>query len=295
LNLIKNIAIGVWCIVGFSQCQKVVEIEIPKQPTRNVVNVIVTADSALGGYLYETVAVLSNDSFKPIGNASMQVFDANNNQIAYQLLSPNGAYFSNALAIENSCYSFKFNSSYGNSQGIACIPSKPQILSVDTSVFSQLGDTVLRLRIKIKDSLGYNNYYRFTCIANEIFSIKPKAGGFDTVYKWVNKAMTNNNIGLFVNEYNYATNAFLLRDDKTDGQIFEADFSVGIKAQKAKEVIFRVDAIEESLFKYYRTLTAQQFFSTDPNAHYINVFSNVSNGYGIVSGQNRFQYLYTTH
>lgn len=295
MSLIKNIAIGAFCLVGFSQCQKVVEIEIPVQPTKNVVNVIVTADSALGGYLYETVSVLSNDSFKPIGNASMQVFDSDNNPIAYQLLSSTGAYISNALAIENRCYNFKFSSSYGISQGIACVPSKPNIINVDTSISNQLGDTVLRLKIRVKDSLGYANYYRFTCIANEIFAIKPKAGGFDTIYKWVNKAMTNNNLGLFVNEYNYATNAFLLKDDKTDGQIFEADFSVGIKAQRAKQVIFRVDAIEESLFKYYRTLTAQQFFSTDPNAHYINVFSNVSNGYGIVGGQNRFQYLYTTH
>lgn len=295
MSSIKNIAIGLLCTLCFTQCQKVIEIEIPDHKKRNVVNVIITADSALGGYLYETVSVLSNDSFKPIENASMQVFDANNNQIAYQLLSPNGAYFSSALAVENTCYNFKFSSSYGNSQGIACIPARPRVLNVDTSVSSQLGDTVLRLKIRIKDSVGYNNYYRFTCIANEAISIRPRAGGFDTVWKWVNKTITNNNIGLFVNEYNYASNAFLLKDDLLDGQIFEVDFSIGIKAQRAKQVIFRVDAIEESIFKYYRTLTAQQFFSTDPNAHYINVFSNVSNGYGIVGGQNRFQFVYATY
>ncbi len=278
----------------FFACQKVVEVKVPDHVPQNVMNVILSEDSLLGGYLYESVSVLSNDSFKPVYLASMKAFDNNNTQVAYQLLSNTGAYFSSNVVKSNECYQIEFNSNIGTSTGTCCIPSKPNILAVDTLVQNQLGDTVLNIKIKFKDSANFANYYRFTCLVNQVFNVKAKmGGGFDTTWKWVQKSFSTNNFNLFVNEYNYSNAAYLLKDENMDGNEIEATFFISIKnIPKAKEVLFYVDAIDNNLFNYYRTLSAQQFFGTDPNAHYIKVFSNVKNGYGIVGGQSRFSYTY---
>lgn len=272
-------------------CTKVVEFPIPTVAPKNVVNVILTADSSLGGYLYETLSVLSNDTNKPIQNGAMVITDDLGNQVAYQLNGNKGRYFSNNVGTANQCYKVSFQSDLGTSFGETCIPSIPKYDLLDTSILVQLGDTVLSLKIGLNDSSSITNYYRFTCKAFQIKSVKVGIGGkLDTIYEWNNIAFTSNSFSYFVNEYNYSTTTYLLKDDKFNGQTAYLNFSLPIS--NSRKIEFFIEAIDFNLFEYYRTSSAQKFIQTDPNAHYVNVYDNVSNGYGIIGSKNSTKITY---
>ena len=289
MKLIRTYIILIICTIS---CNKVVEFPIPANEPKNVVNVILTADSALGGYMYETTSILSNDSSKPIKDGIMRIVDEFGNQVAYQLFSSSGKYFSNNIAKPNSCYSVTFNSKLGVSEGQACVPIKPSVDIIDTAIIRQVQDTTLNIEIGINDSSSNNiNYYRISCQSNEILSIKPNnQGGLDTNYGWVQKILITTSFNYLINDYNYSNTAYLLRDDKFNGNTAYLNFSLSIG--NAKKMRFMVDAIDNNLFEYYRTVTAQQFVQTDPNAHYVNVFTNLSNGYGIIGAKNTWQFEY---
>jgi hypothetical protein len=278
-----------------SSCSKVVEFPVPTAEPRNVVNVILTADSSLGGYLYETSSIISNDSAKPIANASMLIKNQQGLQVAYQLLGKDGAYFSSNTAQTHNCYHVEFNSGYGVSKGTTCIPNKPIISIVDSTIIKQLNDTTFDLNITIEDtSSTIKNFYRISCLAYEIESIKVNINGMiDTNYGWVTKVLNTRSFNYLINEYNYTNTGYLLRDDKFNGNSALLNFTFSISG--TRKFKFRVDAIDENLFEYYRTSTAQQFVQNDPNAHYINVFSNISNGYGIVGSKNSWEFSYTNN
>lgn len=259
---------------------------------QNVVNVILTADSALGGYLYETTSILSNDSAKPITNGSMLIKDDQGNQVAYQLFGKDGAYFSSNIVQPLNCYHVEFNSGYGKSQGITCVPNQPNVIIEDSTIIDQPNDTTFEINITISDtSPNMKNYYRISCMAFEIVSIKVNSNGkVDTSYGWVTKIMNTRSFNYLINEYNYTNTGYLLRDDKFNGSNALLNFTFSISG--TRKFRFKVDAIDENLFEYYRTLTAQQFVQNDPNAHYINVFSNISNGYGIVGAKNSWEFVF---
>jgi len=274
-------------------CQKTVIINVKNSPQKNVCNVILSKDSFIGGYFYESLQILSNDSFRPIFEGSMKIFDQNNTQVAYQLLSNSGGYFSNNKVQEGACYTLDFSSYFGTSYAKTCVPLLPNITNLDTAVIVQQNDTLLRIRLSIKDSSIVANYYTFSCKSYEIFRILSLPNGTkDTQYKWIDKALNSNNPLLFINENNYSNKIYLLEDKQFDGQLFDCEFTLSLTTSNLKEIIFYVDAIDINLFKYYRTFNAQRFYSNDPNAHYISVFNNIENGYGIFGARSRFSYYY---
>jgi len=282
-------------ILVLASCSKVVEFPIPIFEPKNVVNVVLTADSALGGYLYETSSILSNSVSKPTTNASMLIEDNQSNQVAYQFLSTNGSYFSTNKAEQNQCYRVEFASGYGISEGNTCIPNSPMVSIIDSSVTKQLSDTTFEINITIEDTAATkSNYFYIACQSYEITSIKVNLNGMiDTNYGWVTKVLNTRSFNYLINEYNYTNTGYLLRDDKFNGSTARLNFSFSISGSKRFK--FMVDAIDINLFEYLKTSTAQQFVQTDPNAHYIHVFSNVSNGYGIIGSKNSWELDYVVN
>lgn len=270
-------------------CTKVVEFELPPAPKQNALNVILTADSLIGGFAYETLSPTGSDSVKFVTDGIMNIKDAAGNIRAFQLNNPAGSYFSVNQVKEGECYSMNFRSSLGESTSNACIPAKPKVEILDSGLrVRQAGsaDTLFFINLGIKDSANIPNFYRITCQAEVIDQIESNPfGPNDTFYRRLNLPINTNNLSFFVNEYNFDNRALLLKDENFDGQIAYLNFTVSTR--EAKLLHFYVDAIDENLFNYHRTAAAQFFVQTDPNAHYINVFSNINNGFGIMGGRNR--------
>ena len=278
-------------------CTKVVEFELPPAPQQNALNVILTADSFIGGFAYQTLSPTGSDSVKFITEGSMVIKDEDGNTQAFQLNNPKGSYFSSNRVKQGECYSMNFTSSLGVSSSNACIPAHPKVIIIDSGLrVRQAGsaDTLFFINIGIEDSANISNFYRITCEADVVDKININPfGQNDTTYRKVNLPINSNNLLYFVNEYNFDNRALLLKDDNFDGQIAYLNFTVS--TSRSKSLQFYVDAIDENLFNYHSTAAAQFAVQTDPNAHYINVYNNINNGFGIMGGRNRVLIKWLRH
>lgn len=253
------------------------------------------ADSAIGAIAFETLSPTSSDSIKPIETGSLKVYDRDDNLVVYQINGNGGKYFSSNRVKANECYRMEFNSALGISTAQACIPSQPHVTVIDSGrKVGSLNDSVFFLNISLKDSLPQTNYYKISCIGYGIQSIRTNSlGKQDTSYGWIDLEVNTNSLSYFVNENNYDNAHLLLKDDIFNQTSANLNFEVGVTG--IQKVRFFIDAIDENLFEYHRTEAAQNFVQTDPNAHYITVYNNITNGFGIMGGLNRVQIIWLNH
>lgn len=288
MNLTRPTVIAFIVATFFLSCSKVVEFKLPPAPKSNVINANLIADSFLGATIYQTLSPTSSDSVNFISNGILRIWDENNILLVNKTNGLNGEYSSANIALEGMCYTLEFEGVNGVSTSQACIPTKPRVVILDSGIRLNNGglDSFLFLNLELSDTSTQEKYYKVSCIGNRISKINIDISrNRDTIYEWVDLEINTNDLNYFVNSDNYDSRTLLLRNTRFNSTLAYLNFEINLNG--VKELHFFFDAIDKNLFEYHRTRGAQNFVQTDPNAHYITVYRNIENGYGIMGGTSR--------
>lgn len=274
-------------IILFASCTLVVDVDIPIQEAKLIVNSLFTPDSVWQVEITDSRNILDDTHFIVREVDEIVIFDEFENIVATLSSNGFGVYRSDKKPEHGKTYSVRIKSEGKKvltARGI--IPESISISSVkiDTVLVNhEYGTTQnLVLEVKFKDPAEEVNYYRFDLIvkqAYEYYNPQTQELVKDTS-RWVYFLQVDTP-SLLEDNYSHS----IISDAKFNGREVSIRFKPihGLLGGNTK-LDFISRNFSEEYYKYSTTLELQNNTREDPFAQPVKVFSNINNGLGIFAG-----------
>lgn len=272
-------------ILTISACELVVDVDMPIEKSKVVLNAFFTPDSVWKAKVSLNRHILDDSGYPPIPNAEIIVFEGDTplDTLHYDTL---GYYFSNDGGPKiGKTYSMRAivpDYEIVEASSSCPIPVTPTFSALQTGV-AEFNQPVYSFDITFTDPPG-RNFYQITAVSETRFTHPQTGQGFvnyNFIQTWSDdQAIDNedipNNEGFFF----------------SDVLFNEEEFTVNVKMMpngwggpptKTKfHVYFR--AVSEDYYRYKVTSLLQDFVGEDPFAQPAQVYNNIQNGFGIFAG-----------
>lgn len=278
-------------------CEKEVDINLHTSSGKPVVYAFIQPDSSFRISLSQSVGILSSDNHAPLSNASVQIIK---NNIIYRTL----AFNSNAMWNQYNDVTF----SAGDSVRINVLSDQAEITSCKTHIPQLIpiidADTIkefrtgedgfyaehINLKVRFTDPLDTANYYQIRVIEKTLKTLNNK----DTLVV-DNLVIPKTDLFVFSSSQgvsNLGDIDFqgLFTDKNIDGATHRLQMSFPAKMfrkaadDKTKTYEIRLYHLSEDYYNYFRAQIISTSFEGLPIFEPVKFPSNVTNGYGLVTG-----------
>jgi len=280
----------------FSACEKIIDINIPPQDLKLVVNGLARMDSTkLEVNISKSLSILElDDNLQQINNAHV-VLKENNNAIGQMQSQGNGNYMLSNLAFNpNSTYSLEIiHPQLKSAQAKFRFPAKPVFTITDTAYImkTEYGYTrsIFRIDMEIDDPANERNYYRVN-VGFKYNSYYLNEYG-DTIWN-----IGNNKLPLFQDEQSSMVSSstdfgtLVFADDFFDGKKHRMYIDVDsdlMMYPDSTPVSVTLERITEDFYKYEITLTNYLANRDGIMVQPVLVHNNIENGFGIVGAMSQ--------
>ena len=262
-------------------CQTVVDVKIPLEERRLVVNALFNPDSVWSAQISLSRHVLDDGPFSA-SYATITIIDPVNNSVVEQLQQQQnnfGIYKGSLKPVAEKEYLIRATGPNGTVEARSMAPSSVPITKIEidsTVILSNSFDLDVPVKIHFKDPGGTKNYYRIMFLVKS-FHVYQK----DTIWynQYVHPYIDNSSID--------GENNQLISDTFFDGKdhvlspkinryYFFSGQTVGLSAI--------LHNLSESYYQYATTQSLQNYTQGDPFAQPVLVYNNIQNGFGIFAG-----------
>jgi len=284
-NNVQTLIIFLAGLMLFASCETVVEMKLPEQPPKIVVNSIFTPDSLIMVHLSKSKFVLSNEQLKEIEDAEISLFENGNYIGKFSHLNKGFYILSGFYPKINAQY--KLTATYQNLKSVEAIetvPQQPVINRVEISSSYYQGENFKDFIVYIEDNANEENYYMI-----ELFGKR---------YDYIYDTLTYDIIDSIeiVERVHFSTQDLVFDDqgvspqsiisDKIfNGTIYPIRLSVSANSFYENnylgyfEITVRLKNISKAYAQYMLSYSKNGY--SDPFSQPVQVFSNVKNGFGI--------------
>ncbi len=267
-------------------CETVIDIELPEEPSKLVLNCYFTPDSVWVADLSASKPILSSDELPQIDGADIFVSNEDGEIFNMEPLPGQpGLYSFNQETLPNQAYTINVSAQgFANIVASSKVPEATMITSVDTgSVTFTRGFGEQEVSVTIQDPPGVRNYYELQLF----LQADNGAGGltsFGLPFSFANEDI-----------FSFEDGQGLIDDTRFDGREFRIDvlinplgFETQVLDSIATELFLTAElrTVSEDYFLYESTLSRYQFSSNDPFSQPAQVYNNVTGGFGIFAGFN---------
>lgn len=285
---VQTLMLFVTCLVFLLSCETVIDMKLPEQPPKLVVNSIFTPDSIIMLHLSKSQFVLKNEQIKPVIDGDVLLFE--NGSFIGKLIHLNkGFYYLPGLfPKENKQYTINASGEgLKNVEAKDTIPSKPIINQIELSSSYFEGQSYKDFIVYINDNPSVENYYIVSLIGKRYEYI------YDTLtYNIIDSIEVSEQIG-FVSQDKVFEEQFgginsVFSDKLFNGKIYPLRISVSQNLFDETtnmgyfEISIILKNISQSYAKYLITYANNSY--SDPFSQPVQVFTNVKNGFGIFAG-----------
>lgn len=293
-NTMRKLTAYITILLIFSSCEIVLDVEIPEEPTRLVLNSVINPDSTIVVDLSEDSFILEEDDFTQVRGANIELLE-NGNPVGLFEETGNGIYRSNIYPTPGVNYEIRASKNgFESISGEFLLPSStPTISTVDIRITNRNGYPQLVWEFEINDDGNEENFYEITTYTQIEWPI------IDVIYDELTETFYEDTIGIdtliYVDylELDYSEfdddpsswgNSVLVDDKSFNGQ--RQNFQVFIDYWEGEPVQKRLVLrnCDETYFNYVRSSKIQDWNDGDPFAQPVFVTSNIENGYGLFSG-----------
>lgn len=279
----------------FFSCEKVISIEDGISQSKLVVNSVFLNDSFCRLHLSSSLNIYNTNTFKNILDATVFIKDSNGNNIEHLLHVSNGFYVGNQPLATGKSYHLQVEDSNFNSVfASSSIPNSISNISIDTNSYTQNGKERIKVRLTFEDERHVNNYYKLAVKVGKTRIDSNVVNGsliVDTTkeHSWL-KIYKDHTIL----ESTITNKETIFNDNTFNGSSFTIDFSI-------KDIIKKINNtdntnldfvelyfynINSSLYSYHKTVKNYSDNNGNPFIQPVQVFSNITNGFGLFSGAN---------
>jgi hypothetical protein len=275
-------------------CEKIIEFDVETTTPKIVINSIFNTDDNWNVHLSSSLSVIDTSNLTNIENASVYIFD-DQNQIIETLVHDSLGYYHGILKpIDGLKYKIEASAlNFETVNAIDSIPQKSTITALDTSSFVFNGNERISISIGFNQSMSISNYYKIAVkIGREKYSTTLDQNGFniiDTNYKekWINVRPESS-----FAERTSNPKEIIFNDNTFNSNEESVSFSIKNLIHKhnqdsnysLKFITIYFFGISHDHYIYYKSLKIFEDNSLNIFAQPIQVFSNINNGFGIFAG-----------
>lgn len=275
-------------------CETVVDIDLPDNSDKIVVNAVINPDSLILVEVVSTIsAVSTNYEYNPIDNATVQIY--RDNELIEILPHRKVGFYESAShkAVPGATYRIEVESP--GYQGVSAVMTMPNILNsgltvqLDTtnqiSNFEAGGEKRYDLEIEFNDPPG-ENYYQLIPLVTEQYEYYNSETDEIETFTQISQygGFWNTDDPLIEEDQDY-DNSFVFKDVSFEGKTKKMVLKGGLyNANNVYSITLVMRNISKSFYDYQRSKSLQFWNDGDPFAEPVPVFNNIENGYGIFAG-----------
>lgn len=252
-------------------CKKYLDMEIIDKGRKPVVNALFIADSIPQVSVFQSTHILDQNNSKLINNAEviLTTNEQSANILSYSSFSQK---YSNPAILVNEGDKIKLNvsTSIGSAQGETTIPSKIQIISLDTfpHIDNNGHQQGIEIKLSFKDPSATKDYYILYTQMGEYIS----SAGYDGNDPAINE-MNNR---LFIDDLTFNGK------QKNVSLVFYNNYDL----YSSNMFYIYLMHVDENYYKYAYSVYKQQAGDNSPFSEPVIVYNNIKNGYGICGAAN---------
>lgn len=309
MNIYKSSMLVVSALV-FSACETVIDIDLPLEPTRLVVNSFISPDSTIGVRISKSKYVLDRANSFILVNDAQVILLEDGQEVTQLTTEGEGWYTSSFLPQAGHRYTLR-----ASAKGLETVEASSEISAV-TPIIELTADTTLtenglictdgdcetiyatefRFKLRFTDAGSRNNFYEilgYTTVSdsfptskmdehgNPVFQASPQR--YRTTFSTSDPVVSNP--GLSIEGDSFYGRSLLFTDEVFSGQDYTVDFSTADTwYQKVTQITVVLRTLSEDQYLYLRSRALQASNEGDPFSEVVPVYNNIQNGFGIFAG-----------
>lgn len=281
-----------------SSCIRVLNIDFPEEPPKQVVNCLFTEGKPFKVQITHSIPILDNN-FSNINNTQVTLYE---NEVAIETLTyENGSYHATKLAQPNTTYKIRSVApNYEDVEASNELPNPPNITEVtlieEAYIHPEYDNNIGQFSFKLNDNENQRNYYELELIRTykeynyetDDEEIRTSSTGFiDSSQPFIDNEVAIQNWPaslVFSDNFFNGANLALTMD------FWNSNYEETIKFK----VIIR--SISEDYYKYKRRLNRHTYFKEgyigDIFIEPIEMYTNIENGFGIFAGYQEYSQIF---
>jgi hypothetical protein len=280
-------------IITAISCEKIIPFSSDINEPKLVVNSLFDNTERWRVHVSKSLSVIDNAELTGVENASVIIYDSIGNIIETLVHDSGGFYTGGTMPQTNNTYRIDVSANnYNSVYALETLPKNIPILSVDTfSIINIDNEKELHFDIEFTDPSEETNYYILGIDVGfwEIYDLG--AGLFDSTFTEITIPLYSNDQSSNNNETNNKDGSILFEDLLFNGQNKKLSVYSYIENISWSAFPITFDYIHVNLFNiseatylYNRTYSIYQNSSGNPFAQAVQVYSNITNGFGIFGG-----------
>ncbi|MBK7884161.1 MAG: DUF4249 domain-containing protein [Chitinophagaceae bacterium] len=260
---------------------KRVEIDLPFEPDKIVLNSLITSDSIIYAKVTNSTQLYNINGFSippgaAIGLYENDVFKEMMTEVTFNSVK----YFVSSIkAKEGKTYTLKASANnMDDAEGSDIVPSKPFVHGVK---LTKVGDNAYKAQIKLHDKIDETNFYRlriFKAGMNNMNQLEINRADYFS-FTLVNFDLNPPSISGDEQEL-----ANFFTDEKFSGKQLTLDINFDYYSDELNYVAIELVNLTPDAYKYLKSVNQQGSKEGDPLSEAVIVYNNIRNGYGIVGG-----------
>lgn len=272
-------------------CQLVLDLDLPKQPEKLVVNSVISSDCVMTVSVTKSLDILDTIYFEPVLNAQVTVSDEQGNSANFMLLANSFYYYqpiyrSNITPQPGKTYTLKISApGFESAESTFRFPDLVENIEASTD-FVPLADYRLSVQVKFKDVPDQRNYYEAYLI-QKIKRSYTYYNGLGQPFTQIDTLLDRTRIYYeFTDFYDYKSlfsDIYCTAGCALDGSA-QSYYGENAEVVEAKVEVLN---ISPDYYEYLTTSHLQGSSYDDPTSQPVQPFNNIKNGYGIFAGYSR--------
>lgn len=290
----------------FGSCEKIIDISVPDQSRKIVMNSLLNPDSIVLVQLSQSKSILEDNIVYFLKDAEIEVFEDDDLMGSLEYMGFGRYILPGLYPQKNRTYRFEVHDKVlASVYSEVSIPEIVPILEIDTSrSFSEWGNQTFNIDVKIDDPPDVDNYYAMSiAVTSRIFDWQTEefTDSTETYMTYFNSTgigdsdiggdFVDQDLTFFIDDKMFFSDALF------DGNASKLELSIEyyIYAYMSDTVMIdiRVDHIDPSY--YFYSVSKQKYYQADGNpfAEPVQVYNNIENGFGILSAYSRTSWKYS--
>ena len=289
-------------------CETVIDLDLPPEPTRLVVNSLINPDSLITMRLSRSKSVLDQAEFFTVVRDARVTLYEDGREVARLNDQGEGRYRADFRPSIGRQYTVE-----AAAEGLPPVEARSSIQAPiaieDVSVGKtrvETGSTCIngdcqptysdeyQLGLRLSDPLNQVNYYEIVAYAvvQDSFPNYDDLGnfiGYDST-QWETQVYLQTDDPVVDNPYSdlegggFYGESLLLSDELFSGQSYTVAFTTDTYFGEVKELTVQLRTLSEDQYQYLRTRHLQEYNASNPLSEVVPVYTNVENGFGIFAG-----------
>ncbi|PRY86627.1 DUF4249 domain-containing protein [Mongoliibacter ruber] len=295
LNIISIIGIVLLC-----SCERFIEVEIPNQEPRLVLNALLEQNDTLKVYLTKSRSVLEGreyDGFESVRNAIVSLRDESGQVFTFDPVDRSLPWMDNYVyelpnpgLLEGKSYEIIAEASGFNT--VNSFQTLPESVKIKEVNFTDLGEdpnftsqNIYEVSVKFDDLPG-SNYYE---ISGNMLGKSFYVNEGDTMFYFYSSELYPNPVNQALKKDHMMRQVLLFQDVYLNGEDSEVTFRTRFPRDVDIEITINLSHVSEAYYRYYDTADLQRYNQGDILSQPVLVYNNIRQGIGIFKSRNTNQ------